>query len=115
MVTEEISKSQYPLGAKNGVLDWVFKLGFDCVLDSKNRKFYRTLRIGSNVYQGSGVGLLSPQPIIGAFAFSRIKREESYHEMHHLLTVKTLVGTPFSPLKQEDLISLIKAKAEENK
>ena len=47
LFTEKISESQYPLGAKNEVLDWVFKLGFDCILDSRNRKFYRTLRIGS--------------------------------------------------------------------
>jgi len=47
VVTKEISKSQHSLGEKNGVLDRVFKLGFDCILDSGNRRFSRTLRIGS--------------------------------------------------------------------
>jgi hypothetical protein len=35
------------MGEENGLLDWFLKFGFDCILDSKNRKFYVTLRIGS--------------------------------------------------------------------
>ena len=47
MVAEKVSKAKYALGEKNGVLDWFFEFGFDRFLDSENRKFYRTLRIGS--------------------------------------------------------------------
>jgi len=47
MAAKEISEGQYSVGAKNGLLDWFLKLGFDCILDAKNREFHRTLRIGS--------------------------------------------------------------------
>lgn len=46
MVAEEISAAKYALGKKDGVLDGFFKSGSYCFLDSENRKFSRTLRIG---------------------------------------------------------------------
>ena len=49
MAAEEISATKYALGKKDGVLDWFFKSGSYCFLDSENRKFSRTLRIGSKV------------------------------------------------------------------
>ena len=47
MVTKEISKVEYSLGKKNGILEWFFKPKLDLFLDAKNRKFPGTLRIGS--------------------------------------------------------------------
>lgn len=47
MATKKISKVEYSLGKKNGLLDWLFEPRSDSFLDSENRKFYRTLRIGS--------------------------------------------------------------------
>ncbi len=47
MVTEKISQVEYSLGKKNGLLDRHFEPRIDSFLDSENRKFLATLRIGS--------------------------------------------------------------------
>lgn len=47
MATEKISEVEYSLGKKNGVLEWLFESKLDLFLDTENRKFSWTLRIGS--------------------------------------------------------------------
>ena len=52
MATEKISEIEYPLGKKSGVLEWLFESKLDLFLDTENRKFFGTLRIGSYLELG---------------------------------------------------------------